>query len=70
MKQLESADFKGAEQFGIFGVIGIINIRKENFLAVVTDRDLVGSVKEGCEIFEVTGVRLEPFNPANAASNP
>ena len=45
LKQFANDDLKGAERFGIFGILGIINIRKENFLVVVTDREKVGTIR-------------------------
>lgn len=69
LKDYTKDDLKGAERFGIFGVLGIVNIRKENFLVVVTEREQVASIRDGVEIFEVTGVRLEAFNPGTADIN-
>ena len=62
LKSFANDDMRG-NKYGIFGILGIINIRKENFMAIVTDREQVGQVRKGAEIFEVTGARLEPFNP-------
>ena len=62
-------DLKGIQRYGIFGILGIVNIRKENFVIVVTEREFAGAIKDDNEIFEVTGVRLEPFNPGRAEAN-
>lgn len=62
LKSFVNEDLRG-QKIGTFGILGIINIRKENFLAIVTDREQVGQIRNGADVFEVTGVRLEPFNP-------
>lgn len=69
LKESEVDDLKGIQRYGIFGILGIVNIRKENFVIVVTEREFAGAIKDDNEIFEVTGVRLESFNPGRAEAN-
>ena len=44
LKSFVNEDLRG-NKYGVFGILGIINIRKENFLAIVTDREQVGQIR-------------------------
>ena len=44
LKSFVNEDLRG-NKYGVFGILGIINIRKDNFLAIVTDREQVGQIR-------------------------
>ena len=45
----------------IYGILGIINIEGLNFLAVISERQVAGKLKQGCNIYEVLATKLLPL---------
>jgi hypothetical protein len=46
----------------IYGILGIINIEGMNFLGVITEKQVAGKLKQGCNIYEVMATKLIPLS--------
>jgi hypothetical protein len=47
--------------YKVFGIIGIINIEGLNFLGVIAEKQQVGKLAQGCNIFEIMQIKLLPL---------
>ena len=53
----------------VFGLVGIMNILGQNYLAVIKEAQIVGKLY-GAHIYKITEVKIYPFFVNPLASNP